>query len=104
MGVSTISPLLASCDFFFLLLLLLLVITLYPQNQQSGGWKSENYVQCITKEGDRFIECIEDNSYYNYGSVINDSNFVEEKYYYAGRLYDALLRILYTCHTETDFD
>ena len=67
----------------------LLVIILYPLNPQSGGWKSENsYTQCTTKEGEQFIECIENNSYYNYGNNFNQSNSVEEKYYYAtGRLY-----------------
>ena len=67
---------------------MLLVITLYPTSQY-GGWRSKNYTQCSSKQGGQFIECIENNTYYNhynYGDDIDQSHFMNTKYIYAGKV------------------
>ena len=62
---------------------LLLVITLYPYGQY-GGWRSDNYTQCDILVGDKFIECIENTTYYKFGNNINQNKFLSAKYFYAG--------------------
>ena len=64
----------------------LLVIVLYRLHPHSGGWKKEKNDALCNSKGDQFIKCIENNSYYNYGHDIDQSNFVSAKYFYFDRI------------------
>ena len=62
------------------------VIVVYRLHPHSGGWKKEKNDALCNLKGDQFIKCIENNSYYNYGHDIDQSNFVSTKYFYFDRI------------------
>ena len=61
------------------------------------GWKSENYTSCIEATGDKFLQCIEQNSYSALNLITNSSPVVVNTFYWN--------RLSILCHNlepETD--